>query len=133
MMAASIEGRPPLIDKRIVEFAFRCKDEDKIKNGRQKYILKELSRDYLKPNIIDRPKAPFAAPLRSWLKKDLKEMVFDLVNKTNIENRGVYNFTFVEKVLNDHYKGITDNSQVILRLLVTELWFQSFFDNKLLE
>lgn len=131
MMAASIEGRPPLIDKRIVEFAFRCKDEDKIRNGRQKYILKELSMDYLKPNIIDRPKAPFAAPLRSWLKKDLKEMVFDLVNKTTIENRGVYNFSYVEKVLIDHYRGVTDNSQVILRLLVTELWFQSFFDKKL--
>ena len=131
MMAASIEGRPPLIDRRVVEFAFRCNDKDKINKGNQKHILKEVSKRYLKPNIIDRPKAPFAAPLRSWLKTDLKEMVYDLVTKENIEKRGVFNHKYVEKVLKNHYSGISDNSQIILRLLMTELWFNTFFDKKL--
>ncbi len=131
MMAASIEGRPPLIDRRIVEFAFRCNNNDKINNGSQKHILKEVSKKYLKPNIIDRPKAPFAAPLRSWLKTDLKEMVYDLLTKENIDKRGVFNYNFVKKVLKNHYNGIHDNSQVILRLLITELWFNTFFDKKL--
>lgn len=131
MMAASIEGRPPLIDYRIVEFAFRCNDQDKIYKGNQKHILKEVSKRYLKPSIIDRPKAPFAAPLRSWLKTDLKEMVFDLLTKENIEKRGVFNYKYVEKVLKNHYDGVCDNSQIILRFLMTELWFNTFFDKKI--
>ncbi|MTE26544.1 asparagine synthase (glutamine-hydrolyzing) [Winogradskyella ouciana] len=131
MMAASIEGRPPLIDYRIVEFAFRCTSSDKINNGQQKYILKEVSKRYLKANIINRPKAPFAAPLRSWLKTDLKEMVFDLVTEKNIKKRGVYNYDYIEKILKQHYSDSADHSQFLFRLLMTELWFNTFFDNKI--
>ena len=51
---------------------------------------------------------------------------------TNIE-KGIFNYSFVEKSLQDHYSGKHDNSQLILRLLITELWFQTFFKNSSLE
>lgn len=130
MMAASIEGRPPLIDYRIVEFAFGLNEKDKINNGVQKYILKEVARNFLPSNIIDRQKAPFAAPLRSWIKNDLKEMVFDLLTPENIQKRGLFNDIFVSKVLKEHYAGKTDHSQLIFRFLITEIWFSTFFDKK---
>jgi asparagine synthase (glutamine-hydrolysing) len=130
MMAAGIEGRPPLIDKEVVDFAFTCLPKDKIINGNQKYILKEVSKKYLPHEIIDRPKAPFAAPLRSWLISDLKEMVHDLVNDKAIRNRGIYNVNYVKRIMDQHYSGKEDHSQMIFKLLVTEIWFSTFFDKK---
>ncbi len=130
MMAASIEGRPPLIDYKIVEFAFSCKPEFKIYQGSQKHILKQVARNYLDNEIIDRPKVPFAAPLRSWIKNELKEMVFDLLTESRIKDRGVFNYAYVNKILYEHYKGIKDHAQLILRLIMTEIWFQTFFDRK---
>ena len=55
-MAAGIEARPPLIDKRIVEFAFKLSDNQKIKHNIQKYLIKKVAKKYLKSNIINRPK-----------------------------------------------------------------------------
>ena len=130
MMAASVEGRPPLIDKKIVEFAFTCGERDKIAKGSQKHILKEVSRKYLTNEIITRPKAPFAAPLRSWLRNELKEMVYDLVNQTNINRRGIYNSTHIDNILKQHYTGKEDHSQMIFKFLITEIWFSTFFDKK---
>jgi asparagine synthase (glutamine-hydrolysing) len=121
MMAASLEGRPPLIDKEIVDFAFTCTPEDKINNNSQKFILKEVAKKYIPDEIISRPKAPFAAPLRSWLRNDLKEMVYDLVNDQTIKRRGLYNPTYVNHILKQNYSGKEDHSQMIFKLLITEI------------
>jgi asparagine synthase (glutamine-hydrolysing) len=128
MMAASIEGRPPLIDHRIVEFAFKLSPKLRIKNNTQKYILKKVAEKYLPNNIIYRPKAPFSAPMRGWLKNELKEMVNDVLSFDAVEQRGVYNPHFVMQLIGRNEKGIEDNSQLIWRLMVNEIWFQTFFD-----
>lgn len=129
MMAASIEGRPPLLDHRIVEFAFSLPSEYKINSIEQKHILKQSASKYLDAQILNRAKAPFAAPLRSWLKTDLKPMVFELITKQSVDSRGIYNFKAVDRILKEHYSHKSDHSQLIFRLLYTELWFSRFFDN----
>ena len=127
-MAAGIEARPPLIDKRIVEFAFKLSDNQKIKHNIQKYLIKKVAKKYLKSNIINRPKAPFAAPLRSWLENDLKEMIFDTLTSKKTMEREIFNIGTVNFILDNHYKGKEDHSQLIFRLLMTEIWFNTFID-----
>ena len=127
-MAAGIEVRPPLIDKRIVEFAFKLLDDQKIKRNIQKYLIKKVAKKYLKSNIINRPKAPFAAPLRSWLENDLKEMIFDTLNSKKTIERDIFNPQTVNIILDNHFKGQEDHSQLIFRLLMTEIWFSTFID-----
>jgi len=70
-MAASVEARPPLIDHRIVEFAFTLPPKFRIRGNVQKYLLKKVAERYLPREIVYRPKAPFASPLRSWIRGPL--------------------------------------------------------------
>ena len=90
-------------------------------------MLKKVSEKYIPKEIIYRPKAPFSAPMRGWLKKELKEMVNDLLSYETIKNRGVYNPDFVQRLVYDNYQGFKDNSQLIWRLMVNEIWFRTFF------
>ncbi|MEO6304401.1 MAG: asparagine synthase (glutamine-hydrolyzing) [Bacteroidia bacterium] len=129
MMAAGVEGRPTLIDHRIVELMFKVKPELRIKGNTQKYLLKKVSEKYIPHEIIYRPKAPFSAPMRGWLKNELKEMVNDILSYETIKARGVFNPEYVQKLISNNQKGIEDNSQLIWRLMVNEIWFKTFFKN----
>jgi asparagine synthase (glutamine-hydrolysing) len=128
IMAASIEGRPPLIDHRIVELMFKLPTKFRIQNGVQKHLLKKVSEKYLPNEIIYRSKAPFSAPMRGWLKKELKEMVNDILSYDSLKKRGVFNPAYVQKLIINNDKGIEDNSQLIWRLMTNEIWFRTFFN-----
>lgn len=128
MMAASVEGRPPLIDHRIVEFMFRMPPKFRINQGVQKFLLKKVSEKYLPKEIIYRPKAPFSAPMRGWLRNELKEMVNDILSYDSIKRRGIYNPQFVRMLITNNNNHVEDNSQLIWRLIVNEIWFRTFFD-----
>jgi len=128
IMAAGIEGRPPLIDHRIVELMFSLPTKFRINGNIQKYLLKKVSEKYLPKEIIYRPKAPFSAPLRGWLKNELDEMVHDILSYDSLKNRNVYNPDFVNSLITKNDKGIEDNSQLIWRLMVNEVWFRTFFN-----
>jgi asparagine synthase (glutamine-hydrolysing) len=130
MMAASVEGRPALLDHRIVEFMFTLKPNYRINGNTQKYLLKKVAEKHLPKEIIYRPKAPFSAPLRGWLKKELKEMVQDILSYDSISRRGIYNPKFVMKLIDQNNRGMEDNSQLIWRLMVNEIWFRTFIDNE---
>jgi asparagine synthase (glutamine-hydrolysing) len=128
IMAASIEGRPPLLDHRIVELLFKLPPNYKIKGNTQKYILKKVAEKYLPNDVIYRPKAPFSAPMRGWLKDELREMVSDILSESSLKSRGIYNTKYVQKLISDNRKGLADNSQLIWRLMVNEIWLRTYFN-----
>lgn len=66
-MAVSLEGRVPLLDHRIVEFASHLPSRLKIKNGERKYIFKKALEAYLPREVLCRKKEGFGAPLQDWL------------------------------------------------------------------
>lgn len=127
-MAKGIEVRPPLLDHRIVEFMFSLPNSLKIKGNIQKYLLKKVSEKYLPTKIINRSKAPFSAPMRRWLRKDLKEMVQDLLSEESLKKRGVYEPQYVHNLIVENEQGRVDNSQIIWRLITNELWYRTFFN-----
>lgn len=128
MMAASVEGRPPLIDHRIVDFLFHLPPKLKINKGIQKYLLKEVALQYLPREIIHRPKAPFNAPLRAWIKNDLHEMVQDVLSPKALKERGIFNPKYIQEVIKLNQKGMADYSQLIFKTLVIENWYRTFID-----
>ena len=74
-MAYSTELREPFLDYRLVEYAFAQPYEYKIKNGVQKYLLRELVSEYLNDSITNSPKRPLQTPQREWLANDLSDYV----------------------------------------------------------
>ncbi len=128
-MAASIESRPPLIDHRIVEFMFSVHPRERIHRVTQKYLLKKVAAKYLPDNIINRPKAPFASPLRSWVRGPLSTMIGDLLSEQSLRARGLYNPEYVTGMIARDKQGLEDNAYQIWTLLTNEIWFRTFFQN----
>jgi len=128
-MAASIESRPPLIDHRIVEFMFSLAPRERIHGTTQKYLLKKVSEKYLPRNIVYRPKASFASPLRSWVRGPLATMVGDLLSEQSLRSRGLYDPAYVAGLIARDKSGLEDNSYQIWTLLTNEIWFRTFFQN----
>ena len=87
-----------------------------------------MSEKYLPRKIIYRPKAPFSAPLRGWLKTELIDMVNDLLSTQSLKRRGIYNPNYVQNLIKENNSGMKDNSQLIWRLMVNETWFRKYFN-----
>ena len=124
-MANGVEIRVPLLDRDIVEFA--CSLPVKYKYNRSpKWILKEALNEILPRKIINRKKSGFGAPLRYWIKNDLKEVINDILSKESIHNRGIFDYKGLEKLKNN---SKIDSSYTIFSMLCIELWFREFIDN----
>lgn len=120
-MMNSLEARVPLIDHKFAELSFTIPSELKMKGNIKKYILKEAFSSILPPEIISHKKQGFAVPLSIWFKGNLK----DYANDSLRESKKLYNFLdkqYVEKILNNHQKGMRDYSSKIWTLLFLNEW-----------
>lgn len=79
-MAAGIEGRIPLLDHRIVEFAFGLPDRLKLRDGTSKWLLRQLAYRSVPRELLDRPKMGFTVPVKEWLQGPLKAWAGDLLH-----------------------------------------------------
>ncbi len=127
-MACSVEVRVPFIDKEVISYAMTIPGSLKYKNSELKYILKRVAEKYLPKNIIYRPKASFGAPIRSWISGELKPLVDELLSAENINKRGFFNSTYIQKLIDNDRKGMEDNAYRIYQLLTLEIWFRTFVD-----
>ncbi len=92
-MANSVEERLPLLDKNLIEFAFRMNPNLKIHEGKEKYILREVMKKKL-PNItIQRTKQGFGTPIEHWLRGEMGELA-----RKEISESGIINRYFNEKI-----------------------------------
>jgi asparagine synthase (glutamine-hydrolysing) len=131
-MASSVEVRVPFLDRELAEFvAWNVPPELKLKGRTRpttKYILREAMRDILPREVLQQPKAGFAAPVDYWLANDLKEMVDDLLSPGQLRSRGLFRPEAVRRFVDDHRSGRQDWSMQIWQFLTLELWMQTFLD-----
>jgi asparagine synthase (glutamine-hydrolysing) len=125
-MASSVEVRVPFVDKEVIQFAMGIPGKYKYKNGQSKYILKKAAEEFLPKQIVYRPKASFGAPIRSWISNDLRTMVDDLLSEKKVRERGIFQYAFIKKLIDDDRKGTRDNAYQIYHLLTLELWFNEY-------
>ncbi len=128
-MAASLEVRAPFLDYRLVDFMNSVSFDQKMKNFQTKYLLKKLMDGKLPRDIIYRPKKGFGVPLAKWFKKELKPLLLDLLSQERIDKEGLFNYPYVEKLLNDHFEGKKDNRKLIWALAVFEMWREKWLKN----
>jgi asparagine synthase (glutamine-hydrolysing) len=85
-------------------------------------------RDILPREVLQQPKAGFAAPVDYWLAHELKEMVDDLLSTRQLRQRGLFEPTTVQGFVDEHRSGRHDWAMQIWQLLTLELWMQTFLD-----
>ena len=127
-MAHSIEARVPFLDNEFVDFLSGVPGCLKINGRTQKYILKKAMEGILPKAVIYRRKAGFGAPIRSWLRKDLDEMVNDLLSENTIRARGLFDHQTVRRIVEENRSGSADHNYLIYSLLTLEIWCQTFLD-----
>ena len=116
-------------DKEVIKNAMSIAGGLKFGKWQKKNILKNVAKKYLHADFINRPKASFGAPLRSWVSEDLKDIIDDLLSKEKIDKRGMLNYKFIKRMIDEDRRGIKDYSYQIYQLLTLELWFQRFIDD----
>ena len=88
--------------------------------------FKKAMEPYLPKEIIYRTKSGFGSPLRRWIDKELVELRDDLLSKTSINNRGIFNSLAIRDLIEKNSKGYCDASYTILSLMCIELWCRNF-------
>jgi asparagine synthase (glutamine-hydrolysing) len=131
-MASSVEVRVPFLDRELAEFvAWNVPPEMKLKGFLRpttKYIFRKVMHDILPGEVLQQPKAGFAAPVDYWLAHDLKEMVDDLLSPAQLRRRGLFQPAAVQRYIDEHRSGRHDWSMQLWQFLTLELWMQTFLD-----
>ncbi len=84
--------------------------------------------DILPAEVLNQPKAGFAAPIDYWLANDLRLMVDDLLSEAAVRSRGLFRPSVVRRYVEEHRTGVEDWSMQIWQFLTLELWMQTFLD-----
>ncbi len=131
-MASSVEVRVPFLDRELAEFvAWNVPANLKLKGvvrPQTKYIFRQAMRDVLPREVLQQPKAGFAAPVDYWLAHDLRGMVDDLLSSSQVRKRGLFQSDSVDRFVREHRSGRHDWSMQIWQFLTLELWLQTFLD-----
>ena len=129
-MASSIELRVPFLDIEFERFCNKIPLNQKQKLLNNKWILKKAMENHLPKEIIYRSKTGFGAPIRSWVKNELKEFINDSLRESNIKKRNLFNYNYIRNLILDNLENRVDASYTIFSLLCIEIWFQIFIDKK---
>jgi len=129
-MAHGLEGRSPLLDYNVMEFAASLPSGFKLKGGVKKHILKMAVSSLLPDEIVNRPKMGFGVPLETWFRKELKEMAFDILLGSRMRERGYLDGAFVRRLLEEHVSGARAWHNQLWNLLMLELWHRAFIDRR---
>lgn len=121
-MTVSLEGREPYLDHRIIDWAAQLPDDFKYHEGSKKYILKEITHQYVPKEMMDRPKMGFAIPIATWLQKDLKDLVLSYINEKRITEQGIFNWPQVKGILDSFYNGKKELDYKLWYLLMFQMW-----------
>ena len=124
-MAASVEVRVPFVDPLVTRAAFAVKGSDKIRNRQGKIALKRAAESWLPREIVYRPKASFSAPLRAWVRNDLREVIGDVLVGGELVGSGMIRPDALRRLIADEQAGREDRAKQIWQLLTLETWYRN--------
>ena len=129
-MAYGLELRQPLIDHRLVEYAFRLPGNKKIREGNGKFILRHAMRHDLPNKIRNSAKRFVVTPQKEWLSGPLASAVQDIIESRSFRERGIFDVDKVRQSWQHFCSEGSENSFFVWQWINTELWFRQFIDRK---
>jgi len=125
-MLVSLETRSPFQDYELVEFAGSIPFKYKVRGRTMKVLFKRVFRDLLPPEILSRSKHGFQSPGSYWLRNDLRELVLDVLSRGRIEQGGLFNPDYVERIVTRHLNREEYNLNKVWTLLTFQLWYDAY-------
>jgi asparagine synthase (glutamine-hydrolysing) len=128
-MATGVEVRVPFLDRDLVALANALPDHVKQRGREGKWVLKKALERKLPQNVLHRSKVGFGAPLRRWLRSDLRELVDDTLAADTVKRRGLFDAAEVGRLIADDRDGRIEAAYTILGLMCIEIWCRRFLDS----
>jgi asparagine synthase (glutamine-hydrolysing) len=123
-MGVSLESRIPLLDHRVVEFAWQTPLSMKIRHGKSKWLLRQVLHKYVPKNLIERPKMGFEIPIDSWLRGPLKDWAQGLLEESKLHSQGYLNSALIQQKWKEHISGEHNWHYYLWDVLMFQAWLE---------
>jgi asparagine synthase (glutamine-hydrolysing) len=124
-MSTSLETRAPLLDHRLVDFAWRTPMHQKIRNGKGKWLLRQVLERYVPRALIDRPKQGFGVPLAPWLRGPLREWASDMLAPSALRRHGLFDVDEIQRSWRAHAQGLRNEEGALWNVLMFQAWWMA--------
>ncbi len=119
----------PFLNPTLINYMAQVPSSIKIKNGVKKYLLKELAYQYIPKELIERPKAGFSIPFASWMKNELKEILYKQINKKRLDKDNIFYTSYILSIRDQFYLGNDAYKYKLWRIFIFQLWYENFQKN----
>jgi asparagine synthase (glutamine-hydrolysing) len=122
-MAVSLEARVPLLDHRVVEFAWQLLSLG-TRNSENKWLLKQVLYKYLPAKLVDRPKMGFGVPIGRWLCGPLRDWAEDLLERSRLQQQGFFVADRIRNTWQEHITGRRNWQYALWNILMFQAWLE---------
>ncbi len=125
-MAVSLEARVPLLDHRVVSFAWGLPQKFKLRDGQGKWLLRQVLHKYVPKRLVERPKMGFSVPIDTWLRGPLKGWAADLLDTALSPQTGLLEAAPIRERWNQHQSGQRNWHAFLWNVLMFEAWRRAY-------
>ena len=124
-MSASLETRIPLLDRRVIEFAWSLPLSFKQRFGQGKWLLRQVLHRYVPRKLVERPKQGFAVPVEEWVRAELRPWAEELLDENRLQQDGFFQERNVRRKWTDHLSGRGDWGRPLWNVLMFQGWLDA--------